>query len=502
MESVRPPILSPTQVTQPTCAATLIDPFASPTKKVLRPHDIAAQTPPPSSASQSNRSPHRSGAKPRLLWRSDLVLQDGTHVPGIAFVSYTDPFRNASTPTRLQPNPDSDDTSRPASALTGEHAAHVGQEEAEAGLCLALEMLRHRPLRIASIITDRGTPTSKAGADSSNLAKVSSFSQSLSQSTVERRTHWVSSGDVRVFLDPHQPSTTAFFQQLFCFDTELIEDAGVKRSANILTVSLDGAASHDTLGDVFSAPSTPASRSELAIFAQPLDDPSRNGDCKVGVGVNVQDSRTGHPQPLRLVLGRKVIVTTKRAAPIVGRDLGRARSFHRQPSAASQQNTLHDVFSQAGINLSQFGGALPMSMPVSASQSVVASTPNTSVPSPAVAATKSSVRTAKEDTIESANRGTIKKIVHHILSREYKLSKTDADYLACYHQTCSGIWCVFRKTATLAKLDKQLVDKFARSHLSLYLDQPSSTPTCSTTNAPSPALSSTERPSPLLRPSS
>ncbi|GAC99009.1 hypothetical protein PHSY_006606 [Pseudozyma hubeiensis SY62] len=242
----------------------------------------------------------RLDAKARLLWRSDLVLIDGTRLPGIAIVSYANPFVAGSTNNDAQSN----------------------IHEAEADLCLALEMLRNQPLRISAVSTDRG-------------------SSPIVGTTNHKQTHWVASGEVRVYIDPRESATWSFFQRIFCFDADFVQDAGQRRSAHMVTVSLqpsllaegDNAAASDPF--TFSA----AGHTEYAIFAQPAS------DAELSSGST----------PVRLVLGRRVTVQARRAdAGIAAKELSRSRSFHRQPSVGSQ--TLHDVFSQAGLSLPHFGG--------------------------------------------------------------------------------------------------------------------------------------------------
>ncbi|KAJ1032435.1 hypothetical protein NDA16_000459 [Ustilago loliicola] len=191
-------------------------------------------------------------------------------------------------------------------------------------------MLRNQPLRISLVISDRG-PETEASA--------------VVYGHKQTQTHWVASGDVHMYIDPHEPVTSSFFQRIFCFDADFVEDLGRKRSVQVVTVSLqpsllaplvDAAAS-----DPFAIVNTPsAPHSEFAIFAQPI--PTSNHEGKASM-------------PIRLVLGRRVTVHAKRTGgSVTGKELSRSRSFHRQQSIGSQ--SLHDVFSQAGLSLPAFGG--------------------------------------------------------------------------------------------------------------------------------------------------
>ncbi|EST10160.2 hypothetical protein PSEUBRA_000573 [Kalmanozyma brasiliensis GHG001] len=248
----------------------------------------------------------RLDAKARLLWRSDLVLIDGTRLPGLAIVSYANPFDGG---------------------IGGRDDTQGDNHEAEAELCLALEMLRNQPLHISAVTTDRGSAPVLGAAS-------------------QKQSHWVASGEVRVYIDPRERATWSFFNRTFCFDADFVEDAGAERSAQVVSVSLQPSlhafGDETSVSDPFAFSN--AAPVEYAIFAQPTPLPQRDD--------------AGHApesMPIRLVLGRRVTVQTKRVdVNIAGRELSRSRSFHRQQSVGSQ--SLHDVFTQAGLSLPTFGG--------------------------------------------------------------------------------------------------------------------------------------------------
>lgn len=247
----------------------------------------------------------RPDAKARLLWRSELVLIDGTRLPGIAIVSYANPF---------------------ARAIAAAHNhVHANMHEAEADLCLALEMLRNQPLHVSAVTDDRGSAL-VVGA------------------TSQKQMHWIASGEVRVYIDPRESATWSFFQRIFCFDADFVQDAGQQRSTQVVMVSLQPSllASPDSACAADSFAYSTTGHSEYAIFAQPV---SATEDTGPSIDV----------MPVRLVLGRRVAVQTRRTdTSLASKELSRSRSFHRQPSVGSQ--TLHDVFSQAGLSLPAFGG--------------------------------------------------------------------------------------------------------------------------------------------------
>lgn len=85
---------------------------------------------------------------------------------------------------------DDDDASSPD--------AHIIQDPAvEADFCLALEMVRHRPLRLLSVEQDRGPKS-----DSEQATSV----------------HWQHSRSMRMYIDPTASRTIDFFQRKFCLD--------------------------------------------------------------------------------------------------------------------------------------------------------------------------------------------------------------------------------------------------------------------------------------------
>ena len=96
------------------------------------------------STSQLGASPSK---RPRVLWRGSLILHDGTCLPGASIVTSMHPW---------------------AHLHTSEHAA-TGALEAEAELCLALEMVRHHALCVRS--TDSQT-TESSVADASGAIQL------------------------------------------------------------------------------------------------------------------------------------------------------------------------------------------------------------------------------------------------------------------------------------------------------------------------------------------
>ncbi|PWN53599.1 hypothetical protein IE53DRAFT_140561 [Violaceomyces palustris] len=314
-------------------------------------HDLPC-TPPkrPDKSPACTRSP-RSGPKPRLLWKSSLILADGTSLPGLAFVSHLHPF---SAPSRSKPLTElaGNDANRtkhgftnPGFTLGGDETdPAAAQLEVEAGLCLSLEMVRHQPLRIVEILTDEGgskrsdeAGTSQKRTLARSLSRSSSYSQPYSRPAFAQRSNSIaagtekvvsyeSSGDIRMYIDPDEPSTLAFFERHFSLE-ERLADTCPQRTRKVFTVSLDpslspslhsSAVSASAAGDIFSSslPSLTASiasgASEIIIFGQ-LEDSLDDGLQYPSGELNDMNG----PEPrrraksLRMVIGRKVVKTVK-----------------------------------------------------------------------------------------------------------------------------------------------------------------------------------------------
>lgn len=164
-------------------------------------------------AALSPAQPARS-SKPRLLWRGALLLGDGTRLPGVAFVSHLHPFISS-------------DYEKGPEGTPG-----AAEAEAEADMCLALEMVRHRPLRVKEVLMDDGSGTQIAesswGTNEKrpwNAGKGKGKEREVSERTVT----WEASGLARMYIDPREHATLAFFERHFCSDTEVSINSRARR---------------------------------------------------------------------------------------------------------------------------------------------------------------------------------------------------------------------------------------------------------------------------------
>ncbi|EPQ29616.1 uncharacterized protein PFL1_02835 [Pseudozyma flocculosa PF-1] len=314
-------------------------------------------------------SPRTTLAKPRLLWKSSLTLPDGTLLPGIAFASHIDPFQH---------RPDAAFGIAGDSAF-GDQGALRGQLEAEESLCLALEMVRHRSLRITSILEDRGArPASPDSFPTAGASRGFSRSSSMPQPSLgghsqpvqrpsaqlggTKETHWLASGEIRVYINPSELSTVTFFERHFCSDAELVPgSAGTPpRSKKIFTISLDSsidgdAASGSGLGPNRRQSGGSSAASEFAIFGQLLEAPPTTPDVSRRLdyfgSAPTTAAKEAPPQAakvLSLVIGRRVVVARKPPSDTAVLGSGRGRG-------SNASATLDSVFSQAGLSLPQFG---------------------------------------------------------------------------------------------------------------------------------------------------
>ena len=160
--------------------------------------------------------------RPRLLWRGSLLLHDGTALPGVAFISHSHPLSSGV----LTPSSKGQVSGSLREAERVFRVADAAEDDAqdesatssiedpaiEADLCLALEMVRHRPLRILGIEQD-----TKA-VEGEEESKISKGKAALEQTTFVKYEHSVG---MRMYLDPKERRTLDFFRRKFCIDEKV-----------------------------------------------------------------------------------------------------------------------------------------------------------------------------------------------------------------------------------------------------------------------------------------
>lgn len=157
----------------------------------------------------------RSPRKPRILWRGELHLPDGTALPGLAIVSTTEPLFVSQSSSRAG-----------HSASGGGSERHDGiftlSKENQDELSLAIEMVRHAPLRVVDVKTDLGLDaqgrlslvTDVTAKENGKLPNGHSAVPHLPSTLVT----YEAAGDVRLHVDPAEQSTVAFFERTFAYD--------------------------------------------------------------------------------------------------------------------------------------------------------------------------------------------------------------------------------------------------------------------------------------------
>ncbi|KDN51344.1 hypothetical protein K437DRAFT_267162 [Tilletiaria anomala UBC 951] len=166
-----------------------------------------ASPPPPGNSGVSLVSTPSRPPPPRLLWRGSLLLPDGTALPGVAFVSHSHPLSSGAVTLESEGRPFSNtrEVQRPGFVDEDDDLSTkvIDDPAIEADLCLALEMVRHRPLRILGTEKDtrgmvvegnysKSKPTGYGG-DTKNIVK------------------WEYSIGMRMYIDPEEERTLDYF---------------------------------------------------------------------------------------------------------------------------------------------------------------------------------------------------------------------------------------------------------------------------------------------------
>lgn len=154
--------------------------------------------------SPSSGTPSSSSSKPRLLYRGPLRLSDGTLLNGVAFVSTVDPFDK------------------------GQGSSGAGQGADDADICLALEMARGQRCLAIEAMTDVSLSTGAAAPFKQLSSNVSAAAGGVGATGWD--IHLEASGKIRMYIDPNEPLTAAFFERNFCCGEGWDAEQGKERS--------------------------------------------------------------------------------------------------------------------------------------------------------------------------------------------------------------------------------------------------------------------------------
>ncbi|PWN33439.1 uncharacterized protein FA14DRAFT_190588 [Meira miltonrushii] len=184
---------------------------------------------------QSLRTPpSASPSKPRLLWRGSLFLSDGTELPGLAIVSTIQPtFASSRSSSKKEIEDDSI-----------KDAPFTLSAEQQDDMCLSIEMVRHASLRVVDVVENTVVKdeSGKLSLQSTNQVNPSSTSSNpVNAANQNIHVTFEAAGNVRLYIDPDQHSTIAFFDRLFAydFDSEQKDRLTGNCSTSALIFSLD-----------------------------------------------------------------------------------------------------------------------------------------------------------------------------------------------------------------------------------------------------------------------
>lgn len=293
-------------------------------------------------------SPH----KPRLLWRGALHLPDGTALPGLAIVSSIQPafssFHQELAGDALAKPGDVDERLNEAAQRPPFTLSKEQQDE----LSLSIEMVRHAPLAIVDVVenVDRdqhgniSLPRMDGGKDQTrSSATIAAASTSNVHITFE------AAGDVRMYIDPGQEATIAFFERLFVYDDLQKGDKGAgcaRCAASAIVFSLDKSfkTASSELSDVFSDPSLAAQglanghasgamEAVVIGIVRPTGDSAAEGTVELHVGKKVTRRATSL-NPLVALASSQTSSAARAARPDDPAPRGLAR-FLSKPSKSS-----------------------------------------------------------------------------------------------------------------------------------------------------------------------
>lgn len=186
---------------------------------------------------QSLRTPpSASPSKPRLLWRGSLYLSDGTELPGLAIVSTVQPTFASSKSDKKE-----------LEDVSTKDAPFTLSTEQQDEMCLSIEMVRHASLRIVDVVEnavvkdESGNLSLQSNNDprrSANQTNTLGTSSNLTNAANQNiHVTFEAAGNVRLYIDPDQHSTVAFFDRLFQYDFDT-DDQKERSTGNCSTSAL------------------------------------------------------------------------------------------------------------------------------------------------------------------------------------------------------------------------------------------------------------------------
>lgn len=256
--------------------------------------------------------------KPRLLWRGSLFLNDGTEIPGLAIVSTVQPaFASSSSKSNKKEFENDSDKEAPFTLSTEQ------QDE----MCLSIEMVRHAPLRIVDVVENTivKDESGKLSLQSNNESKRSTNQTHTITSTnnpanaANQNIHvtFEAAGNVRLYIDPDQPATVAFFDRLFAydFDRDQKERLTGNCSTSALIFSLD-----KSFKDSMNSSPFDSRLDRFDIFGDHNSAGSAYHMNSTGImeavviGIERPDPTSANKSKIELHIGRKIVKRIKNAS--------------------------------------------------------------------------------------------------------------------------------------------------------------------------------------------
>lgn len=328
------------------------------------------------------------GKKPRVLWKGCIVLHDGTFLPGVTIATHLQPWEP------LAGNEDS-------------------VNEADAELCLAIQMVRHGPLRVSRI------------AHEMDNAAVPS--------------EWDASGAIFACIDENAHYTYSFLERVLCSDNTLTATQPPRTRA-VVSLAYD--------------PSIVDRRSDAS------------GALEIGILGWQSCGRT-----LSLVVGRAAPQRKRTAPPRPDDPLPRARTASETWASSDDEDAR--VLKRGNIRLTPKKSVRTPGRRGEKRRAAISAKPEPRVSHdnawrkvadvvPPASADPPDART------EAENRSLVKRLARYqLLGRG--LDKDDRDYGQIFQVAYAGTCLVFRQVIGSTALDGATVAPVVAAHLDMYM---------------------------------
>ncbi|PKI85917.1 hypothetical protein MVES_000188 [Malassezia vespertilionis] len=365
--------------------------------------------------------PAGSDVQRRTLWRGILVLQDGTNIPGTSIVTTMRPWDKHNDP----------------------------EWQADAELCLALEMVRHHALCVRFV---------EVRADGEHAH--------IHGALPETGAQFASSGTIQIALEHAQPITTAYFARIF--GNGPVDAEGQTCAA--LHVVYDPNVTEHSLVDKPGAVSSPGVL-EFVVFARRTEE---SGMLEVIVGRRIACARTTrstsraedslpHPHPLP----RPDDPLPRAWESSDGEHVGELET--RTTALDARVRKRGRVDPHAWVRTAYTPGRRGEKR---ARRDAPAAPPPLKAPAYTPISTLLSTvppQAHVDPNVEQANRALIKRLVRYQLTGR-GMERAERHYEACFQAAYFGTCVVFRHTIAACPLERRATAHVVAAHLGMYAD--------------------------------